>query len=279
MHSSKTNQQTAKQTPQYSVFDPTARRLLSSAPLLCPDFKRDITPRELSELTGKNLKFAQKTSNGKSIILATTLSPTLGDCVQNVEGTPYEWFQIFNAFDEPYRIDGKPVVFYRAQCHGKNRLKNIFHRAGVAFYLAPSGELLVPMRSSKKDSFKLTADNSVGEHNYIGESYLLATARGFRRELGVSIEPTRLLPMLKLVIRDEEQWQMSAFFVYFGVTRKLVLSEDEIDKEKTKWIPLKQLTGKSINEIQRELNFRKDSLLPLERLISGFEQFKSLARE
>ena len=56
----------------------------------------------LEEITNRKLNFEVKDNN---LILATSLEDTkLGDVVQDVEGSSYEWFQIFDQNDQPYKI-------------------------------------------------------------------------------------------------------------------------------------------------------------------------------
>jgi isopentenyldiphosphate isomerase len=206
----------------------------------------------LEEITNRKLNFEVKDNN---LILATSLEDTkLGDVVQDVEGSSYEWFQIFDQNDQPYKINGCDTILYRKECHGEDRIRNVYHRGTDIWVINDKNELMVPIRGPNKDLYPSMADNSVGEHNNINENYLDTAVRGFDEELGIKVNKQDLNLIAKLPVYDSNQWQWSQYYVYHDKDGKYNPSEKEISS--IEWIKLKDLTDLRV----KELNFRPDHL-------------------
>ncbi len=226
-----------------------------------------ISKQELEIIAGRALNFSVKENE---LILATTFKNTyLGDKEQNLEGSKYEWFQIFDQNDRPYNVEGNDLVFYRKECHGDDRLKGFYHRGANAFIINDNNEILVPTRSPKKDLFPSMSDVSVSEHVNVRESYFDSVLRGFQEEQGVSIDPKNLQFIMKVPVIDksgEDKYKQSEMCEYYISRIGQVKGSDEIASQR--WIPITSLIGKDIG---KELNFRPDHLPALEKVISMYK--------
>lgn len=225
----------------------------------------DITKEELEDLVGRSLNFSYKDDG---FILATSLkNTTLGDDKQDVEGSGYEWFQIFDHNDEPYMIDGDDLIFYRDECHGEDRIPNVYHRGADVWIINSCEEIMVSIRDAEKDLYPLMGDNSVGEHNNLRESYLDTAVRGFKEELGILINPQDLRPVCKLPVYDKNQWQWSQYYTFEDKDARYVPCENEISK--IRWYPIKDLlTQKGLDM----LNFRPDHLPALRLFLENYKK-------
>jgi len=65
-------------------------------------------------------------------------------------------------------------------------------RASDCFIVDSRGRLFVPRRSPDKKRLPNALDFSAGEHVASGETYLQAMVRGFKEELGMTIQPSDL---------------------------------------------------------------------------------------
>jgi len=226
-----------------------------------------ISKQELKSIADRTLNFSIK-ENG--LILATTFKDTsLGDKEQNLEGSKYEWFQIFDQNDRPYNVEENDLVFYRKECHGDDRLKGFYHRGANAFIINDNDEILVPTRSSTKDLFSSMSDVSVSEHVNVKESYFDSVLRGFQEEQGVSIDPKNLQFIMKVPVIDtsgKDEYKQSEMCEYYVCRIDHVKGSDEIASQR--WIPIASLVGKDIG---KELNFRPDHLPALEKVVSMYK--------
>lgn len=226
----------------------------------------NITKQELEHIVGRELKFSVK-ENG--LILATSFEDTsLGDKEQDLEGSKYEWFQIFDKNDRPYNVDGNDLIFYRKECHGEDRLKGFYHRGANAFIIN-NNKILVPTRSSKKDLFPSMSDVSVSEHVNVRESYFDSILRGFQEEQGVSIDPKNLQFIMKIPVIDnsgQDRYKQSEMCEYYVCKISHIKGSEEIASQR--WIPITSLVGKDIG---KELNFRPDHLPALEKVVSMYK--------
>ncbi|MBU0732103.1 NUDIX domain-containing protein [Patescibacteria group bacterium] len=228
---------------------------------------KNVTKEELEKIAKKKLNFMVKKDG---LILASSFEDlNLGDDAQDTEGSPYEWFQIFDEKDHPYRIEGNDVVLYRKECHGKGRIENVYHRGTDVWIVNPKNELMVPVRSAKKDLYSSMGDNSVSEHNSIREPYLGTAVRGFQEELGISVPPEGLSLVCKFPVHDKNQWQWSQYYVFPDKEGKYNPSEEEIGE--VRWIPLQNLfTEEGIKKI----NFRLDHLPALKVFLEKIKNKK-----
>jgi isopentenyldiphosphate isomerase len=227
----------------------------------------NVIKKELENIADKTLNFSVK-ENG--LILATSFEDTsLGDKEQDLEGSKYEWFQIFDQNDRPYNVEGNDLVFYRKECHGDDRLKGFYHRGANAFIINNNDEILVPTRSSKKDLFPSMSDVSVSEHVNVKESYFDSVLRGFQEEQGISIDPKNLQFIMKVPVIDnsgQDRYKQSEMCEYYVCRIGHVKGSDEIASQR--WIPIASLVGKNIG---KELNFRPDHLPALEKVVSMYK--------
>jgi isopentenyldiphosphate isomerase len=176
---------------------------------------------------------------------------------------PYEHFQVFDQNDQPISIEGNDLILYREECHGNNRIKNIYHRGGNAFIVNSYDELLVPKRAADKDLFPSMGDVSVSEHVKVRESYFDSILRGFEEEQGIKVFPNQLQLIMKVPVVDSEQSEMCEYYV---CKTDIVKGSDEIESQK--WVPIQSLIGKDVG---KELNFRPDHLPALEKFISMYK--------
>jgi isopentenyldiphosphate isomerase len=223
----------------------------------------NITKSDLEKLTGTKLNFATK-NNG--LMLATTYDNI--NLLEEASGKgkkPYEHFQVFDQNDQPIIINDQELVLYRTQCHGKDRIKGLYHRGGNAFIVNANNELLVPIRAPDKDLFPSMGDVSVSEHVNVRESYFDSVLRGFQEEQGVNIDPKKLKLIMKVPVIDSEQSEMCEYYAFFHEDEKYAISDETASQ---RWVPINSLIGK---DIQKELNFRPDHLPALEKFISSYK--------
>lgn len=218
---------------------------------------------QLESITGRHLRFAEKRGG---VLLATARhDPEAGDAEQDVEGSPYEWFQIFDRNDEPYLIDGNVTVMYRGECHGRGRIPGVYHRGTAVWLVDERDRLLAPIRSQRKDVHPGKRDNSVGEHNNVGESYLDAAVRGLAEELFLDLRPEDLAFVLKLPMRTEDQWQMSQYFTCRIDSNQITGSNAEVAE--LDWLPIDELAD---GDPLADLDFRPDHRQALELFIGRY---------
>jgi isopentenyldiphosphate isomerase len=219
-----------------------------------------LTKTELEQLVGRKLNFNIKDDN---LVLATTYKNTnLLEENEDKSKKPYEHFQIFDHNDQPIKIDDNDLIFYRKECHGQDRIKEVYHRGANAFIINENEELLVPIRSPDKDLFPSMSDVSVSEHVNVRENYFDSVLRGFEEEQGVSVDPKRLSLVTKTPVIDSEQSEMCEYYVFLHKNEQYNISEETSSQ---RWVPITDLAN---GDIGIKLNFRPDHLPALEKFIS-----------
>lgn len=221
----------------------------------------EFTKKQFEEHVGLKLNF-QKKENG--LILATTYdSPDLWEDLEGKAKKPYEPFQIFDHNDQPIVITGSDAILYRKECHGPDRIMNVYHR-GANGLIIKNDHYLLPIRAPNKDLFASMGDISVSEHVNVREGYFDSMIRGFSEEQGTKPDLKYLKLFMKIPVIDDDQSEMCEYYIYYDQGENYKISEET---ESQKWINLNDLVGKDIG---KELNFRPDHLPALKMFFNKF---------
>jgi len=202
----------------------------------------DARKDELQQLVGRQLIFKDI---AKDFILAHT------DHAEFISEEQKEHFQIFDELDAPIIVDGKDLVFYRAECHGLERILNVFHRGANILY-RKENKLYIPQRSPDKDLYPSCADFSVGEHVKPRETYEEAAIRGAFEELGQTIQKADLKLIGKRPVSDKYQDEQVMYFLLDYAGGEIVHS-DEIASGR--WHSIKDMKNQGYFDA---LNVRQD---------------------
>ncbi|HEU5395140.1 MAG TPA: NUDIX domain-containing protein [Candidatus Methylomirabilis sp.] len=157
--------------------------------------------------------------------------------------------ELFDVVDEADRVIGLAT---RAVVH-RDGLR---HRSSHVFLLNSHGELFLQRRALTKDEDPGAWDSSAAGHLDAGESYVAGAVRELREELGVTVEPTRLVEVARLPATAEAGWEFRRLFV---------LSTDEpLSPDPTEVMEGRFLAAV---EIERRL---ADGSLPVTRAFAAF---------
>ncbi|MGM5488209.1 MAG: NUDIX domain-containing protein, partial [Nanobdellota archaeon] len=208
----------------------------------------DLTQNELQDLVGAELTFGYK---GDLLLATRQNNVNLLEESTGKAKKPYEYFQVFDQNDQPIVVDGLEVVCYRKECHGDDRIQNLYHRGANAFIVNSRNEILVPIRAPDKDLFPSMGDVSVSEHVNVRESYFDAVLRGFREEQGTTINPWQLEFIVKKPVTESpEQMEMCEYYVFYDQGEQYTISDETASQ---RWVPIY-----SILEGRVDLNYRPD---------------------
>jgi isopentenyldiphosphate isomerase len=179
-----------------------------------------------------------------------------------------ELFQIFDRKDRPVVVDDKFLVFYRGECHGKNRIKGLYHR-GVNVLFMKDNQVYIPTRAEKTDTYPGFTEFSASEHSLFREGYKRAGVRGSMEELGEIVNSKDLVQYLHLHFEDSIQAEQVKYYIlnYKGEE----IRPKAIEIAKGRWYDISELKNLlKEDESMAELHFRPDHLPGLKRFLRGY---------
>lgn len=139
--------------------------------------------------------------------------------------------ELFYLVDTNDRIKG---YISRREAHAN---KNNIHRAVGIFVLNEKKQMLMQKRSRKKDMDPSKWSYAVGGHVTVGQTYRECAIREIEEELGIK---TSVKLIAKTLIKMKKETEYTALFaVKISSSTLITIDQDEI--EKTKWIPINQL--------------------------------------
>ncbi len=180
-----------------------------------------------------------------------------------------EFFQIFDKKDNPIIVDDKPLVLYRGECHGENRIKGLYHR-GVNILFLKDGEAYVSTRTLDKDTYPGYTEFSASEHSKFGEDYLTAAVRGCMEELKQKVSPKQLMPFLHTKFDNETQSEQVTYYLLRHDGSEIKPDTTEIAKGE--WVDLAYLKNTlKEDESMAKLHFRDDHLPALKYFLRCYD--------
>lgn len=229
-------------------------RIDSSVAVLTPRDHRDTTfdGRLFDELIRRG--FAQRRKQLKKQLPDGTDWPSLAAAmgldhtVRGEELTLHQWIELtrrcdshplgdlpqcneelFDVVDEADQIVGSAT---RAEVHSRD----LIHRAVHAFVQNRHGDVLLQLRSTRKDKYPSKWDSSVSGHLDLGESYLAAVTREMGEEMG--IHNATPIPIATIPPSRETGWEhIHLFTARFDGSPRFPASEIEA----VQWFPATEI--------------------------------------
>lgn len=136
-----------------------------------------------------------------------------------------EWFDVVDRED---RIVGRCT---REEVHRRGLL----HRAVHVFVYRPEGDVFLQKRSATKDTAPNRWVSSCSGHVDQGENYLGAAVRELGEEIGISVDPRRLVEVGRVPAVSETGWEFVRVYRLDDWEEGLTL--DPVEIQEGRWLP------------------------------------------